>query len=451
MLTSQPTSELVRGLKLQDAVSLVVGTVIGTGVFLKTAPMLQALGSPYWVILAWFLAGLLSIAGAFTYAELGSLFPNTGGEFVYLREAYGNTPSFLYGWTRFGIASPASIAAYATGAATFLADALSVGDSQFQIAFSVGVIVIFTLLNMAQVQVGGRVQSFLTLLKVILTLGLGVLLFIFTEDGTFTRLTHSLPRSSEKSFISAFGLAMISALWAYDGWNNLPMAAGEVVHAQKNVPKALIFGMSLVFLIYLIVNLSYFYVLPLEQIAQASSQAFPRAPSVGAMAASHAFGPSVMGVLSIGFVVSALGAMNGSILTGARVPYAMAKEGLFFKRFSKVGNKSHVPTFSVLVQGVIAAILAAFGNFDQLTDMVVFTSWIFYAACAGTVFVFRKKMANVVRSYRVVGYPTIPALFILAAMALLVNTLWTMPVESGYGCLYLGMGLVLYKLRLSRR
>lgn len=445
-MTHSTQAQLIRGLKLRDSISLVVGTVIGTGVFLKTAPMLQELGSPIWVIVAWFLAGILSIAGAFTYAELGSLFQKTGGEFVYLNEAYGRVPAFLYGWTRLGIGAPASIAAYAVGSATFLADALSIQNTDFQLYFSLGVIAIFTFLNVFQVKVGGSIQSILTLLKIGLTLGLGIALFIFAKNGSLDSFTTTLPstQTPNRNFLSAFGLAIVSALWAYDGWNNLPMAAGEVENAQKNVPKALLIGMSIVFLIYVVLNLSYFYVLPLEQIATASSKQFPKALSVGSMAAAQVFGTSMMGALSIGFVISALGAMNGSILTGARVPYAMAKEGLFFSAFARVGSGSHVPTFAVVTQGLIAAILAALGSFDQLTDMVVFTSWIFYAACASTIFIFRKRMPDATRSYRVIGYPLVPILFILGAIALLLNTLWTMPKESGLGCIYLAVGLAVF-------
>lgn len=443
-------SELVRGLRLSDAISIVVGSVIGTGIFLKTAPMLQEVGTPWLVLLAWLVAGLLSLAGAFTYAELGSLFPQTGGEFVYLHQAYGKIPAFLYGWARFGIAAPASIAAYAAGSATFLADGLQLSQPGFRQLFALGVILIFTLFNVARVQVGGRIQTFLTGLKIIMTLGLGVTLLIFARQGGLDHFTATwMPGDGtsgapQNSPWSSFGMAMIAALWAYDGWNNLPMAAGEVKDAQKNVPRALMIGMALVFVIYLLLNVAYFFVLPVESIATASSKLFPEAPSVGALSVAQVFGESAMGILSFAFVVSALGAMNGSILTGARVPYAMAKEGLFFRHFAKVSSGTHVPVFSVIVQGIIAALLSLLGTFDQLTDTVVFSSWIFYAACAGTVFVFRRRQPQLIPTYRVPGYPFIPVLFILISLALLANTLWTMPKESGLGILFLLSGLLVF-------
>jgi len=426
-------SELRRGLGLTDAVALVVGTVIGTGVFLKTATMTQSLGSPIWVMAAWLFAGVLSIAGALSYAELGSLFPKAGGEFVYLNEAYGRFPAFMYGWMRFGIGAPASIAAYAVGAATFC----GLGNG-----FAVAMIVLFTFVNLFQVSYGGHVQSFLTTLKILLTLGLGVALILFSPGGSWTHLSETIP-ASEFS-LSAFGAAVLAALWAYDGWNNLPMASGEVKDAQRNVPRALVIGILLVFLIYGLLNLAYFYALPLAGVLESNSRSFPDAPSVAANAAATLLGQNGLRFFSFALVISALGAMNGSILTGARVPYAMAKEGLFFKRFGNLHVGTQIPVFSVVVQGVVACLLALSGSFDQLTDAVVFVSWIFYAFVTSAVFILRKKMPDAPRAYKVVGYPIVPVVFIGLAGILVFNTIYTQWKESLMGLLFMALGAPLY-------
>jgi APA family basic amino acid/polyamine antiporter len=444
-------SELKRGLNDRDALALVIGTVIGTGVFLKTATMTQSLQSPVWVLAAWLFAGLLSIAGALTYAEIGARFPRAGGEFVYLHEAYGRFPAFLYGWMRFGIGAPGSIAAYAVGAASFI----GMGQS-----FAVAMIVLFTILNCFQVSVGGGLQTFLTFLKMILTLGLAlVLIFGVPSDqaqiglGVLKEWFHPdiTPR------IGAFGAAVLAALWAYDGWNNLPMAAGEVKDANRAVPKALVFGILAVFLIYALLNFAYFYVLPLSEVVQSNSTLYPDAPPVAARAASVLMGPASVQAFSFALLVSALGAMNGSILTGARVPYAMSKEKLFFPAFSSVHPRTQVPMFSILIQGAISCALALTGTFDQLTDMVIFSSWIFYALVGSSVFIFRRRdqtlkdsKANELKKegdsppFRVPGYPIVPIVFIGLAILLVVNTLITQWRESLYGIGYLALGSLIY-------
>ncbi|MGZ3723924.1 MAG: APC family permease, partial [Bdellovibrionales bacterium] len=368
------SESLARRLGLKDATALVVGSIIGTGVFLKTAVMAQDTGSPALVLAAWLVAGILSLLGALSYAELGTLYPKAGGEYVYLREAWGPLTGFLYGWTRFWIVTPGSIAAYAVGAATFLNGSLSLGPNQ--IAVAMFMIVIFTVLNCFSVAFGGGVQTFLTVFKIIMIAGLAVAIFTVAP---FTRENFSTPADLGWRGWSGFGSAILAALWAFDGWNNLPMAAGEVRDPRRCLPRALAGGMIAVLLVYGLVNLAYFYALPFAEILKSNSTAFPDALPVATRAAVAVIGPKALGILSIAFVISALGAMNGSILTGARVPYAMAHDGLFMRWLGKVNSKSLVPVNSVLAQGVLACLLAKSGTFDQLTDYVVIASWIFYA------------------------------------------------------------------------
>jgi APA family basic amino acid/polyamine antiporter len=265
---------LVRGLGPWQAASLVVGTIIGTGVFIKTATMAQLGGSAGWVLAAWAAGAVLSLAGAMSYAELGAMFPAAGGEYVYLREGYGRFFGFLYGWTRFWIGTPGSIAAYATGTAAFLSGVLGTDEVGEKVVALVA-IGVFTAANCMNVTAGGRLQTVLTALKVALIAGLALGAITLTRSGSWSRVT------SAGAFPgwSAFGAMVLAALWAYDGWNNLPMAAGEIRDAKRNLPRATVIGMLAVLATYALVNVGYFHALPFQEVATASSDAYPGAAS----------------------------------------------------------------------------------------------------------------------------------------------------------------------------
>lgn len=440
--------ELVRGLGLKESMALVIGTVIGTGVFLKSGIMAQTVGTPLSVLAAWVAAGVLSLIGALCYSELGSLFPRAGGEYVYLREAYGNLMAFLYGWMRFWIGTPGSIAAYGVGAATFLNGVFDLGGNRSESIVAIGFILVFSVLNCFTVKTSGKIQSFITALKILIVVGLTLAVFSASALSGGASWSH-LTSGEGLTFrgYSSFGAAMLAALWAYDGWNNMPMAAGEIRDPRKNIPRALIIGMLLVCLVYAFANLAYFYALPFGEILTARSKLNPTGLPVAAKAAQLALGPMALSALSIAFIISALGAMNGSILTGARVPYAMARDGLFFKTLGRLSKNSHSPVISVLVQGVIASALALSNSFDQLTDYVVFSSWIFYALVTASIFIFRKRMVNDLnsaQSYRAPGYPILPAFFIVASLILLANTVATEPQNCLFGLAFLIFGIPVY-------
>jgi basic amino acid/polyamine antiporter, APA family len=250
---------------------------------------------------------------------------------------------------------------------------------------------------------------------------------------------------------SAFGAATIAALWAYDGWNNLPMASGELIDAQKNIPRALVLGTLFILVIYGLVNLAYFRVLPFEVLSVAADTTNKSATSIAAKAAQTFLGPQGVIFLSIAFVVSALGAMQGSILTAARVPFAMARENLFFRPLGFVHSKHKTPIVALIAQGAWAIVLALSGTFDQLTDYVVFGGWIFYALCAFSVILLRRKYPDLPRAYRVPGYPVLPILFVIVALLLLANTLYTSPRESGYGLAIILAGIPVYWLFFRKR
>jgi APA family basic amino acid/polyamine antiporter len=435
-------TELKRALGRFDAIALVVGTVIGTGVFLKTTPMSQQLGSPTMVLLAWVAAGVLSLMGALVYAELGALYPEAGGEFVYLKKGYGNGVAFLYGWQRFWISGPGSIAAYAVGSAAFARGMVDLGEGQ-QKLLALAFIAAFTAMNCLAVSVGGFVQSALTLLKMLLVAGLAAAALAFSSTGSWSHLAQSEP--SIAGGAGAFGVAMISALWAFDGWNNLPMAAGEVRNPGRNLPIALVGGTLLVLAIYGLANVGYFYALPFGSVLD------PGDLSVAARAAETFMGPGGVVFLSAAFVISALGAMNGSVLTGARVPYAMAQERLLPAFVGKLSSKSQVPVSSLLLQGGWASVLALSGTFETLTDWVIFSSWIFYGLCGFAVIRLRKTEPGLKRPYRVPFFPVLPWMFCALSLALLVNSLIELPKQSIFGILFIAAGIPVYAAIKGRR
>jgi APA family basic amino acid/polyamine antiporter len=454
--------KLVRGLTLYDTIALVIGTVIGTGVFLKTSVMAQDAGSPAMVLTAWVAAGLLSLAGALTYAELGAMLPHAGGEYVYLRHAYGDLFAFLYGWMRVVVASSGSIAILGVGLATFLSAIFPMNtiwaEAEFTLLYqkidwqfgvkqvvAVTLIMCFSIINCLAVSLGGKVQSFLTLLKIAGIAFLVIGVFLFSKNANWSHLLTPSDQSNW-SGASAFGMAMLAALWAYDGWNNMPMAAGEVSNPGRNVPKALIFGMVAVMLIYCLTNLAYFYALDFGNILNANSTKYRDALPVATKAAQTAFGEDGGKLISIAFILSAMGAINGSILTAARVPYAMAVDGLFFEKAKELHAKTRVPVYSILLQAIWASVLAISGTFDQLTDYVVFASWIFYGLVTSSIFVLRRKMPDAERPYRTLGYPIVPMIFIGVAIWLLINTLVNRPVESLAGLVLIACGIPLYLL-----
>jgi basic amino acid/polyamine antiporter, APA family len=452
--------QLVRGLTATDTTALVVGTVIGSGVFLKTAVMTQDVGTPTLVLAAWVAAGLLSLAGALTYAELGAMLPAAGGEYVYLKKSYGDTAAFLFGWQRFIVAGGASIASLGSGFAIFLAAFLPLNavwarrevsllgqsiDWQFgpRQLVAVGAILFLSIVNCFAVAFGGKVQSALTVLKIagIAFVVLGIFLFSGSADWSHLR---SPAGTAAWSGWAAFGTAMLAALWAYDGWNNMPMAAGEVQQPGRSIPRALIGGMLVVMAIYCLANLAYFYALPVEEVVTSNSTRHRSALPVASKAATTFLGDYGGKLVAVAFVVSAFGALNGSILSNARVPYAMARDRLFFAKMADLSERTRVPVWALGVQAVWSSLLAVSGTFDQLTDSLLFASWIFYGLVTSAVFVLRRKMPEAARPYRTLGYPVVPAIFVLVSAWLVANTLIEKRVESVTGLVLILAGLPLF-------
>ncbi len=429
--------------------AIVIANVIGVGVFLKARVMTTALGDPGWVMAAWVAAGLLSLAGALTYAELSAMMPKAGGEFAFLSKGYGRLWGFLFGWTQMLVAKTGSQAAAAVAFGIFLND-LYGGSLSRNVAslpglhgpveitliqvVALGLILSVTLMNLASVAASGRLATLLAGIKLLLILFVSIGAFAL-GDGSWTHFQETNPSAivtPQVSFASGFAAAMLAALWAYDGWNSATMVAGEVAHPQRNLPRALIGGTLGVMALYLLVNAAYFYVLTPAEVA-----GIPAHSSVAKEVVTRFMGAGAAALMTLALLASSLGTIHTSVLTGARVPYAMAREGLWARYFGVVSVGSAIPRRALIFQGLWAAGLALSGSFDNLTDYVVFSSWIFYGMAGATVFILRRREPATQRPYRVWGYPWVPAAFLLTIVWLMFQTL-----KDGATSALVGLGIV---------
>ncbi|MER3426872.1 MAG: amino acid permease [Pyrinomonas sp.] len=460
MSNNSTSITLVRGLGLIAAISIVVGNVIGTGVFLKARVMTCNVETPGMVLTVWVVAGLLSLAGALTYAELAAMMPHAGGEYVFLRESYGSRLAFLYGWMQIFIAKTGSQASVAVAFAIFL-NVLTGGALDREIfaldlfgwrlpfgrvqIVALGIIALLTAVNCAAVVVSGWVATFLTVIKIALVLGVGLGAFLFAP-GDFAHFGMSNAggtcdgvEPAARAGLAGFSAAMLGALWGYDGWNNVTLVAGEVKNPQRDIPLALIGGTSLIILLYVFVNAAYFYALTPTEVASVSPNS-----SVATEVTSRFLGSLATGLIAAALMASSIGTLHTSILTGARVPFAMARDGLFLQSLAKLSARSRVPIGALIAQAIWAGLLALSGSFDTLTDYVIFGSWIFYGLTTSAVFVLRRRRPDVPRPYRAWGYPVVPALFLVVTAWLLVMTLKTAPLRSFIGLGLIALGLPVY-------
>lgn len=461
------TNPLRRALTPTSSVAIVIGTVIGTGIFLKSAVMSQLLGSAWWVLAAWAAAGLLSIAGTLTYSELGAMLPHAGGPYVYLRAAYGKLPAFFFGWKELLSTKGASNAAVSIGIAIFLTALIPYRvvwvehpfhlfgetiDWQFgsQQLEAIAVIIILSAINCLGVAAGGRAQTLLTGAKLLGIVFLLIGAFFFARGASWSHLFQSI-NGGHAPGMAAFGAAMIAALWAYSGWGDLAIAAGEVLKPGKYIPLALIGGILLIMLIYLVTNAAYFYALPTDQVAAASSTKFPHAPALGALVAQAFMGSAGAAFLSLLFVISALGTLNGGILTGSRIPFAMARDGQFPPQLAEVNAKTRTPVNSIVLLAVWACLLTLSATFDQLTTVVIFVDIVLDLFGAASIFVLRRTMPDAIRPYRTPLYPLVPIAYMATLFWLVADTVLTSPVEAlgGLAILVLGLPVYLYYRRTS--
>ena len=451
---------LSRDLGVSHASAIVVGTIIGSGIFLVPAEMMQAVGSAKLVYLAWLVGGLLSFFGALTYAELGAMKPQAGGEYVYVRDAYGPLGGFLYGWTWFVIAKPASVATIATGLVRVLGTFpifsffsnnifLIISSHFFAVTWgqliAISAAILISGLNYLGVKKAGEFQLVFTVLKVAIILGIVVVCFSGAVTATGRGWSNFAGTfAGAKGGIAGFMAALVAALWAYDGWNDLNMVAGEVKQPERNIPIALIAGVATVGLLYVLVNAGVQYVLPANVIA-----ASPR-PASDAVAL--VMGHMGAAIVSAGMAISMLVTLNGTVMSGARVPFAMARDGYFFRALAEVHPRFHTPSAAIIVQAILSIILLLLGgNFRQLFSLAIFAEWLFYMIAGSTIFIFRWRDPQAARPYRVLGYPFVPALFITIAAVLLFYTFRENWPNSGYGLLVILAGVPVFSWFRRRR
>ena len=436
---------LVRGLTLWSATAIVIGDTIGTGVFLVTSDMARIAGSPARVLLAWVIGGVIVLFGAFCYAEFGAAFPRAGGPYVYLSNGLGPLWGFLFGWMSSLLDRPVAMATLAAGFVRFLsylfppfaAPWFTAHMGSYEFIFTAAqplaalLVIIVVAVNYLSVRVGGAIQTLITALKICTIL-------IIVVGGIFFRKSAarvSSPAVAPFTFQTVIVLltALVPAMWAYNGFNDLGHLGEEIKEPHKNIPRAIILGLLTVAGLYLLANVAYFRVLPFASVAASQH--------VASDVVRAFWGAAGATWLTLAMALSALGALHVVVLTGARIPYAMARDGVFFRFTQRIHPRFHTPSGSLIFLGLVATLLALTGTFEELYSLFVFAVWIFFALTAIALMRLRHKDPNLVRPYRVWGYPWIPLMFLVAAIALTVN-LWTEhPVRSSFGVLVILAGI----------
>jgi APA family basic amino acid/polyamine antiporter len=449
--------EAPASLGLFDAVALVAGSMIGSGIFLVSAQIARLTGSPGWLLVVWILAGLMTVAAALSYGELAAMFPHAGGQYVYLREAFGEMPAFLFGWTQLTVIQTGTIAAVAVAFARFagvfvpgLDDHPLLGASRFaptpQRLLAIALLVLLTYANTRGLQTGRLLQNLFTSAKTLVLIALVLVGLAFMMNGPEALAGRFLTTGPFPGGL--LGPAMVGALFASDAWNNVTFTAGEVRNPARTLPLALLFGTLLTTALYLAVNVSYLAVLPFDAIAHAPSDRVASAMVVAAFPGSS--WPAY--AVAAGILISTFGCVNGMVLAGARVSYAMARDGLFFRQAGEL-NSARVPAAALWMQGLWAALLCLSGTYSQLLDYVIFAVLLFYIATIAGLFRLRLTRRNLPRPYRAVGYPILPAAYIVAAAAV-ATSLVVAPVTrqqslAGLFCVLVGVPIY-FSLRSAR-
>lgn len=470
MEAPKPSSEkLQRTLGLWPTISVIIGGVIGSGIFLKPALMANQLGSPELLLIVWIAAGFITLFGALSNAEVAAMLPETGGQYVFFQHMYGDFVAFIYGWAAFAVFNTAGVASIAYVAGTYaeyyipLPRFSTAFEQAFFIpipfigkifplqnigvkSFTILVIILLTIINYRSTKSGGGLQVVLTIIKTasVLMLVLGIFLLGDGHISNFTQHAPGMPTSWPMAM--AIVAALSGAFWGYDGWNNITFIAGEIKDPQRTIPKSLLLGLLCCIAIYALVIISYLFVLPVTEIGNSSF--------VASRAAQLAMGGAGGALIALLVIISGIGATNGNILATARVTFAMAQEKRFFRWTAQVHPIFNTPANALLVHCVWTCLLVLSGSFDMLTDMLIFISWLFYGLSAFGVFVLRKKMPNAHRPYKVWGYPFVPAIFVLITFFFLIVTLitdiqnynnGTSPViNSVFGLVLAGLGIPLY-------
>lgn len=426
---------LARTLNTWDLVLLGIGTVIGSGIFLVPATVLQQTDGKLGVALSvWVIAGVLSVLGALTYAEMGAMKPEAGGLYVYIRDAFGPFVAFLYGWGLFFVICSGAVATLAVAFTSYLREFVELGDAASK-AVAVAVIAVIAFINVRGTRTSASVQNWTTAAKVLAILALSGAL-LAGGHGLQAAAGDWWPATVDGALLSRIGVAMVGVLWAYEGWQYVTFSAGETTSPQKTFPRAIFLGTAAVVGIYLLANLGY--------VAALTPAGAAKATRIAAEAGNSALGPWVAKAIAFAILISMFSAANGLTLTGPRVYFAMARDGLFFRQLAAIHPSFQTPAFAIVSSSIWAALLAITGTFEQLLTYVVFAGWIFYALGGAAIFYYRRAQPDTPRPFRAPGYPITPILFVASAAAIVINTLVTQPSEAMLGLAILLAGTPAY-------
>jgi len=476
---NKSSPEFKRELRLIDSTMIVVGSMIGSGIFIVSADIARTVGSPGYLLLVWIITGLVTVLAALSYGELAGMMPQAGGQYIYLREAYNPLTGFLYGWTFFMVIQTGTIAAVAVAFAKFTSVVIpwfsekhiliSLGNIKISAAqfLAIGSIILLTYLNSCGLRQGKIVQNIFTMAKIGVLVGLIVIGILFGRnaevisanwsmfwkaswtqlaDGKITAVTSL----AGLALLPAIGVAMVGSLFSSDAWNNITFTAGEVVNPKRTIPLSLVLGTGLVTFLYVLANLAYIMILPVTGNPEAQDVLgrgiqFAAEDRVGIAASTMVLGGSAGIIMAILIMISTFGCNNGLILAGARVYYAQAKNGLFFKKAGNL-NKNSVPGNALMVQGIWASVLCLSGTYGDLLDYVIFAVLIFYILTVAGIFRLRRRYPDAERPYRAFGYPVLPALYIIIAAAISLDLLIYKPTYTWPGLIIVIVGIPVYYL-----
>jgi basic amino acid/polyamine antiporter, APA family len=442
--TREAHAQLPRVLGFTSVVGILVGTVIGSGIFVAPNRIADLVGSPQLILAVWVVGGVLSFFGALAFAELGAAFPEAGGMYVYLRESYGPTVAFLFGWTLFFVIDSGAIATLSVAfSARYLPYFVPLSPVASKVV-SVALIAVLAGVNILGVRYGAALQNVLMFIKFGAIVSISLTVFAFAGGDT-AHFVEPAPTGWSPGLAGRFGAALVLSLWAYKGWEAVTFSSGEIRNPQRNVPVGLLAGTAVVVLLYVSTNLAYLYVFPADRIAQSSR--------IAADAMNAAIGPVGASLIAGVILCSITGAANGNVLTAPRVFFAMARDGVFFRKFGDLHPALLTPHVSIVATCVWAALLSVTGTFEQLATYVVFGQWIFFGLTVGAVMILRATRPELPRPYRTWGYPVTPVVFILAALYISVSTLLTQPVNAaaGLAIILAGIPAFLYWRRRNRR
>ncbi len=465
----EQSSQLIKYFGISSGIALIITSIIGSGVYKNAVGMSQECESPEILLGAWLLAGLVTLMGVLTLAEIAILLPVSGGPYAYLKQIFGEKTAFAYGWASFACIQTASTAAIASVFAQSLGKLINIPNVSPDIAsislwgvfqpfdslgvklVAVGLIVLLTLINCRGVHMGGGVGNVITVI-VVVSLVMTIVVAFFSSQGSFQNLTtesSTYPPAKMKEsagFVRVMFVTMLAAFWAYEGWINVGFVGDEIREPQKNIPRILIFGILIIGGLYVLVNAAYLYIIPMDELMKIGKN-----DVVAIEVIQRVMGPTGANAMSILIVITTVGCTNSTILTSSRIYSAMASDGLFFKSAGYIDPVRKVPTVSLIQFCVWSSVLVFSGSFEQLTNMLVFAQFVFYAMVIGGVFVLRRKMPDAPRPYKTLGYPVVPILYILFCVVLIVNTLMEQTRDAVIGIVLILVGAPVYLYLKSKK